>query len=132
MKRVLFLIVFVSLCFFVLNHPVYALGTTKDFSGQIIATKAIQIDALEKGNYTCVVPGKTIQIKSVGVTRYQPGAYFIPFNSLARWRSNLKIGKQILGQYSGKFSIVCTSKTVPPTVQTVMLPIVGMHGTPSK
>ncbi|MFZ2205667.1 MAG: hypothetical protein WAV23_03695 [Minisyncoccia bacterium] len=115
--------------FFVLItiNVAYAFSLGQPFGGKIIKTKATQIQTLE-ATHTCVVPGDTIDIKSIK----GPISYFISYSTLPKTNSRISSNQQILGMYTGKTPIICTLKITPFTPQTVILDTITLFGTSKK
>ncbi len=115
------IIIFLALASFNIANA-FSIGSP--FGGTIINTKAIEIQTLESANFTCIVPGNTIQITPIGS---YPTSYF--YAVPPRTNTTPSSGQWILGIYSGQMVITCIYKGYPPIIKIVNLPIITLFGT---
>jgi len=98
------------------------------FGGRIIDTTALEIRELEMSSYECVVPGATILISPIGLSKNMPTSYFIPFRTYSKTKNSLKRGQLIMGKYSGKTIINCELLYYPFTIVPVSLDTITIFG----
>ncbi|MDO8659232.1 MAG: hypothetical protein Q7K54_01395 [Candidatus Parcubacteria bacterium] len=128
-------IIFSLLIFFLLlanTNTVFAFSSFRfllpQFSGRIVFSPAIEIASLQMMSFQCAVMGSTFSIYPIGSPAGTPVSYFVPFGVFSKTRNAIRIGQLIIGKYSFKTPIVCTSSTTPPVITTVLLDTVTMFG----
>ena len=78
--------------------------------------------------FQCAVPGTTFSIYPIGSRAGTPTSYLVPSGIYSKTRNAIRISQLIMGKYSFKTPIVCTSATIPPVIVTVPLDTVTMFG----
>lgn len=94
------------------------------FGGKIINSKASRIETLENSNYSCAVPGTTIEIQP----QKGPKSYLIPKTITSKTKEKIKKGQNIIGTYIGITPIICIYNGYPPSMKLVILPTVKIYG----
>ncbi len=107
---------------------VSAASASKPFGGQIVNTKATEIQSYENAGYNCIVPGSTITIRSK--VSSAPITYLIPAAVKSKTNTSARAGQEIKGLYSqSKTSITCIYQGYPPRTATVQLTPITLYGT---
>ncbi|MFA6325435.1 MAG: hypothetical protein WCX46_04385, partial [Candidatus Paceibacterota bacterium] len=100
------------------------------FGGRIInGTKAMEIDILEMSGFQCMVFGTSIEIRPIGSPAITPTSYLIPWGTISDTKTTPATGQLIMGIYSGKTTVTCILKGIPPVTRIVILDTVKLFGT---
>lgn len=101
-------------------------GIPSQFGGRITKTKALRIEALEFSNHTCLVPGRSIQVRT------QKGNlvdFVIPAGVRSRSGHFIRAGQSIIGRSGGFVAVTCTFNGLPPVTQVITLPTITLFAT---
>jgi hypothetical protein len=117
---------FVFVCFNTANASNFSISNKNPFGGRVINKKAFEIETLEKTNWTCVVPGETIQLTPYNKA---PSSYIIPNGTSSKTGYSIKSLQMMLGLYSVITTpITCTFNGTPPATTIVNLPTIKLYG----